>query len=102
MHNRLANGGKLLGHCSLPIFYIKNQYLIATEKINLIDIGIFEDLYLPIQWFAESMYEERVMEHYESASQETIKNAVNIYKGMSLITIEREDHIETVTVISTE
>jgi len=40
------------------------------------------------------MYEERVMEHYESCSQETIRNAVNIYKGMGLISVEKEDHFE--------
>jgi hypothetical protein len=48
------------------------------------------------------MYEERVMEHYESGSQETIKNAVNFFKSMGLIKIEREDHVDTVTVIANE
>ena len=36
------------------------------------------------------MHEERVMEHYESCSQETIKNAISIYKDMKVISIEKE------------
>ena len=33
-----------------------------------------------VQWFAESMYEERVIEFYESCSQETIKNAIKFFE----------------------
>ncbi len=29
-----------------------------------------------MQWYAETLYEERIVSFYESASQETIKNAL--------------------------
>jgi len=32
------------------------------------------------------------MEHYESCSQETIKNAVSIYKDMNIINIDKDSH----------
>ena len=32
------------------------------------------------QWFAETMYEERLLEFLESCSVDTIKNAFNIFK----------------------
>lgn len=34
------------------------------------------------------------MEHYESCSQETIKNAVSIYKDMNIINIDNGSHSE--------
>ena len=38
-----------------------------------------------VQWFAESMYEERIIEFYESCSQETIKNAINSFQVTLII-----------------
>lgn len=45
------------------------------------------------------MHEERVMEYYESCSQETIKNAIIIFKEMRVISIEKERAEEVVRVI---
>ena len=35
------------------------------------------------------MYEERVVEHYESCSSETITNAVQVFNHMKIIQIEK-------------
>ena len=51
------------------LFSIKQKQPIAASK-----------LIIQIQWFAESLYEERILEYYESCSQDTIKNAVSILK----------------------
>ena len=51
------------------LFSMKQKQPIAVSKFII-----------QIQWFAESLYEERVLEHYESCSQDTIKNAVSILK----------------------
>jgi len=45
------------------------------------------------------MHEERIMEHYESCSQETIKNAIYIYKDMKIIKMTRETSDDMITVI---
>lgn len=41
--------------------------------------------YDQVQWFMESLYEEKVIENYESCSLETIKNAFEKYKAMNLL-----------------
>ncbi len=43
-----------------------------------------------IQWFAETLYEEKVMEHYEGCSMETIRNSLNVYKSWNVIKIEKK------------
>jgi len=55
------------------------------------------------QWFAETMYEERLLEHFESCSVDTIKNAFTVFKKWGVVKIESrqvegkkapEDHVE--------
>lgn len=36
------------------------------------------------------MYEERVVDHYESCSNETVTNAVQTYQHMKIIQIDKE------------
>lgn len=40
------------------------------------------------------MYGEHIMEHYESCSIETIKNAINTYSNMRCISINKKDDCE--------
>jgi hypothetical protein len=44
-----------------------------------------EKLIQSIQWFSDSMYEERNMSYYESCSQENIKNAVLAYERLAVL-----------------
>lgn len=50
-----------------------------------------QKLIIQIQWFAESLYEERMLEHYESCSQDTIKNALIVFKQWEIINILKEN-----------
>lgn len=45
------------------------------------------------------MYGEHIMEHYESCSIETIKNALITYANMRVIHINKTESEETVTVL---
>lgn len=49
-----------------------------------------QKLIIQIQWFAESLYEERMLEHYESCSQDTIKNALMVFKQWDIINILKD------------
>lgn len=44
-----------------------------------------EKLIQSIQWFSDSMYEERNMSYYESCSQENIKNSVMAYERLNVL-----------------
>ena len=61
------------------LFSMRSNQTITQQK-----------LIIQIQWFAESLYEERMLEHYESCSQDTIKNAIGIAKQWDLIQIIKE------------
>lgn len=45
------------------------------------------------------MYGEHIMEHYESCSIETIKNAIMTYGNMRVIHILKSENETTVTVL---
>jgi glycerone phosphate O-acyltransferase/fatty acyl-CoA reductase len=40
--------------------------------------------------FAESIYEERVMDYYEACSLETITNAVQTFETMHILKVDKE------------
>ena len=40
-----------------------------------------------VQWHIESLYEEKVVDHYESCSMETLKNAIKTFEKMGLLSI---------------
>jgi len=42
-------------------------------------------LYMSVQWFAETLYEERVIPHFESCSLDTIKNSLTKFSQMKII-----------------
>lgn len=51
-------------------------------------------IYEKIQWFAESLYEDQIINFYESCSQEIIKNAVNTFYTDGIIVKKK---LETVS-----
>ena len=68
-----------------------------------------QKLVIQIQWFAESLYEDRMLDHYESCSQDTIKNAIAVFKQWDLIQVlkEKDPHnpkekVEVVKLIAKE
>lgn len=66
------------------VFSVKDQNQTLSEG----------KLHQNIQWFAESMYEERVIDHYESCSVDTIKNACKIYQEWNVLTIDSNENAE--------
>ena len=74
----------------------------ANKSISL------QKLIIQIQWFAESLYEERMLEHYESCSQDTIKNALGVFKTWDVVNILKEvvppgkEKIEVVKLVAKE
>lgn len=42
----------------------------------MLELNSYDKFYDMIQWQVESMYEEKVITHYEACSLQTIKNAV--------------------------
>lgn len=52
-----------------------------------------EKLIQSIQWFSDSMYEERNMSYYESCSQENIKNAVLAFERLNILEQVSQDRL---------
>lgn len=44
-----------------------------------------------IQWFGQSLINERICNYLESISSDTIKNAVSIYTNMKIIVATKQD-----------
>jgi glycerone phosphate O-acyltransferase/fatty acyl-CoA reductase len=40
---------------------------------------------MSVQWFSETLHEERVIPHFESCSLDTIKNSLTKFKQMKVI-----------------
>ena len=56
----------------------------ANQTITL------QKMIIQVQWLAESLYEERMLEFYESCSQDTIKNALGVFKQWEILNIVKE------------
>lgn len=52
------------------------------------------DMANKIQWFADNLIKDKILEYYESCSQETIRNAIGIFLDFHIIT---HKNLETVT-----
>lgn len=50
-----------------------------------------EKFYDTVQWFMESLYDEKVIEHYEACSLELIKNSFERYLQKNLVKVRRGD-----------
>lgn len=84
-------------------YWATMQYLLSskydnTEKNLQISVSKFEEY---VQWHIESLYDEKVVDHYEACSLETLKNAINTYKAMGLLTIH-EGKERKVEIVATE
>ena len=49
------------------------------------EVTSMDKFYNYIQWYLESLYEEKVIENYESCSMETIRNAYKTYEDMGIV-----------------
>ena len=65
--------------CSLLWPFIDSYYVSLGFLYNLIPQQK-QELIESTQYFAEALYFERVIEHYECTSRETIKNALKLFK----------------------
>jgi len=50
----------------------------------------FSNLQQYIQWFAKELYDDRIVEHLESCSMYTLKNAVSTFKEMGILKLDSE------------
>mmetsp|Transcript_6857 Transcript_6857/g.12463 ORF Transcript_6857/g.12463 Transcript_6857/m.12463 type:complete len:1134 (-) Transcript_6857:48-3449(-) len=87
---RFANGTELTISflCSLiwPLIECYWVTLVFSSAISPHKALNFEKAVQSVQWFAESMYTERLLNFYESCSQESIKNALNKLVTVRILT----------------
>jgi glycerone phosphate O-acyltransferase/fatty acyl-CoA reductase len=71
----------------LECYWATLIYLISLVKNEegLLEVGSYDKFYDMIQWQVESMYEEKVITHYEACSLQTIKNAVFTFSRMNFV-----------------
>ncbi len=51
----------------------------------MLEVSSYDKFYDMIQWQVESMYDEKVIMHYEACSLQTIKNAVFTFTRMKFL-----------------
>lgn len=77
--------------CSLiwPIIesYWASLVYLFTLETNKSHVITYNNLQFHIQYSAEILYDERIIEHNESLSLDTLKNAVSTFKNMKLIIV---------------
>ena len=59
-------------------YWVSAVYLFSMR--NRTNQTAMKRLIQEVQWFAESMFDERIIEFYESCSLDTLKNALNSFK----------------------
>ena len=64
-------------------YWVTILYIISLKKSNR-KMTLYT-LYMSVQWFAETLYEERVIPHFESCSLDTIKNSLAKLAQMKII-----------------
>eukprot|EP00742_Colponemidia_sp_Colp-10_P010413 GILJ01011431.1.p1 GENE.GILJ01011431.1~~GILJ01011431.1.p1 ORF type:complete len:1177 (+),score=214.25 GILJ01011431.1:40-3570(+) len=66
----------------IDAYWVSPLYLFSYESDRrLTDVKLVQQ----IQWFADSLHDERILLHYESCSQETIKNALVTLESMGVV-----------------
>jgi len=58
---------------------------IVNKEQTFIELSSFNEFNDQLQWFIESLYEEKVLDNYESCSLEVIKNCLKKYEQMKMI-----------------
>jgi glycerone phosphate O-acyltransferase/fatty acyl-CoA reductase len=83
--------------CSLiwPLIECYWVSLVFSSAVSPHKALSFERAVQSVQWFAESMYTERLLNFYESCSQESIKNALNKLVNIQILTktLDQQIHI---------
>lgn len=64
------------------IVYLMTIAQSADQKQEVTSMDKFFNY---IQWYLESLYEEKVIENYEACSLETIRNAFKTYTDLGLV-----------------
>lgn len=74
-------------------YWITSVYFFTLKQDNS---HIVKEFQLPqyVQWFAENMYDENIIEYSESCSLDMLKNAVSNYSELGVIAIDNEQNIK--------
>ena len=70
-------------------YYLTLLYLFKLVKLST-SIQ-YSTLLTQVQWFGERMIDEKLIEHYEAISQDTVKNALQAYARMGVIRLIKEE-----------
>mmetsp|Transcript_5722 Transcript_5722/g.4894 ORF Transcript_5722/g.4894 Transcript_5722/m.4894 type:complete len:166 (+) Transcript_5722:2976-3473(+) len=68
--------------------FVETYWIVAVYLFSLKDRAsgtYFKKFIQEVQWFAESMYDERIVEFYEACSIDTIKNACSAFKRWKIL-----------------
>jgi len=72
----------------LESYWVTTVYLfsIRNRTTNTLQQKFIQE----VQWFAESIHDERIIEFYEACSLDTIKNAFTVFKDMKVISVTKK------------
>ena len=71
----------------LECYWATLIYLVSILKNEdgTLEVSSYDKFYDMVQWQVESMYEEKVIMHYEACSLQTIQNALATFAQMKFI-----------------
>jgi hypothetical protein len=71
----------------LECYWATLIYLISILKNEegILEVSSYDKFYDMVQWQVESMYEEKVIMHYEACSLQSIQNALATFAQMKFI-----------------
>jgi len=79
--------------CSIMWPYVSSYWVSAVYLFsmrNRTNQTAMKRLLQEVQWFAESMFDERIIEFYESCSLDTLKNALSSFKEVKVISVTKK------------
>jgi hypothetical protein len=62
---------------------VTSLYLVSLKKSRR-KLTLYQ-LYMQVQWFAETLHDEGVLPHFESCSLDTIKNALTKFSKVGIL-----------------
>ena len=73
--------------CSLLWPFLDGYYAAAITLFSLVPTVRFarEDLIVKMQWVAEALYHDRKIQHYESCSLDTLRNALAAFEDLGIL-----------------
>jgi hypothetical protein len=71
----------------IECYWASLVYIITLSRNhdNLYETSSLDKFYDTIQWYMESLYDEKAIEDYEACSLETIKNAFDQYQKQKFV-----------------